>query len=112
MALILIVSVIGSAPWIAGLAISGFAWRRRRSAGLKLSMAALAGLTTLQIIRGSMFTLLLPPIINAGYNLGTVLQILQGVSFVFQLAHIGLVILLAIAFFRLLHENHVAAAGG
>ena len=112
MFLVFIASVIGSAPWIAGLAVGGFAWRRRRSAGLKLSLAALAGLTTLQVIRGSMFNLLLPPIINAGYNPGTIVQILGSISFVFQLGHIGLVILLAIAFFRLLQEDHVASAGG
>ncbi len=110
MFLMLIASVIGSVHWIAGLAIGGFAWRRHRSAGLKLSLAALAGLTALQIISGSMFNLLIPPIIDAGYNPGTVFRILGGVSFIIQLGHIALVILLAIAFFRLLQENHVVAA--
>lgn len=105
-------SVIGSGPWIAGLVISGFAWRRRRSAAMKLSVAALAGLTALHIIRGSLFTLVMPPMINAGYNPGTVFQILQWVSFIFQLGHTGLVILLAIAFFRLLRENQAAATKG
>ena len=60
MFLMLIASVIGSVHWIAGLAIGGFAWRRHRSAGLKLSLAALAGLTALQIISSSMFNLLIP----------------------------------------------------
>ncbi len=72
MLLLLLASVSGSAQWIAGLAVSGFAWRRHRSAGLKLSLAALAGLTALEIIAGSVFTLLIPPIINEGFSAGTV----------------------------------------
>ncbi len=110
MFLILVASVIGSAPWIAGLAIGGFAWRRRKSAGLKLSLLALAGLTALQIIGSSMIHLQLPRFINAGYNAGTVAGILGTVSFIIQLGHNSLVILLALAFFRLLQENQVAAA--
>jgi hypothetical protein len=108
MFLLLLASVSGSAQWIAGLAVSGFAWRRHRSAGLKLSLAALAGLTALEIIAGSVFTLLIPPIINEGFSAGTVGLMLNGVSSIIQLCRAALVILLAIAFFRLLQENHEA----
>ena len=106
----LISSLVGSAPWIVGVVISGVAWRRRRSVGLKLALAVFAGLIALRIISGNVIMPLTDLLIDAGSNLGTVAQTLDGVSLIFQLGHTGLVILLAIAFFRLLQENHAAAA--
>ena len=82
----LIASLVRSAPWIVGVVIGGVAWRRRKSVGLKLALAAFAGLIALQIIGGSV---IMPPtdlLVDAGFNLGTVEQTLNGIYLIFQLA--------------------------
>ena len=104
----LIVSLVGSAPWIVGLVISGVAWRRRRSVGLKLALSAFAGLIALGVIGSNVHMPLTDLLIDAGLNVGTITRTLDGVSLIFQLGHTGLVILLAIALSRLLQENHEA----
>ena len=106
----LISSLVGSTPWIVGVVIGGVAWRRRRSLGLKLAIAAFAGLIALQIIGSNVIMPLTDLLVDAEWNIGTITQTLDGISLFFQLGRTGLVILLAIAFFRLLQENHAADA--
>ena len=102
--------LIGSAPWIADVVISLIAYRRRKSAALRLALTAFAGLAALPIIGGNLIMPVTDLLIDAGWNIGAVTQTLDGISLLFQLGRTALLILLAIAFFRLLQENHAAAA--
>ncbi len=101
-------SLVWGAPWIAGIAIGWIAYRRRKSAGLSLALTAFAGLLALQTLRSIVIILLPRYLIDVGWSIGTITQTLDGISLFFQLGRSGLVVLLAIAFFRLLQENHTA----
>ena len=105
-----IASLVWSAPWIAGVAIGWIAYRRRKSAGLSLALTAFSGLLILQILRSIVIILLPRYLIEVGWSIGTTTQTLDGISLFFQLGRTGLVVLLAIAFFRLLQENHMAVS--
>ena len=103
-------ALVGSAPWIAGVVISLIAYRRRKSAALRLALTAFSGLAALPIIGGNLIMPVTDLLIDVGWNIATVARTLDGISILFQLGRTGLLILLAIAFFRLLQENHAAAA--
>ena len=103
-------TLIGSAPWIAGVVISLIAYRRRKSAALRLGLTAFAGLIALTVIGGNLIMPVTDLLIDVGWNIGTVTRTLDGISLLFQLGRTGLLILLAVALFRLLQENHAAAA--
>ena len=99
-----IISLIWSAPWIAGVVISWVAYRRRKSAGLRLALTAFASLVALQIFFGTVIVLV--------WNNGAGPQNLNGISLFFQFGRSGLVILLAIAFFRVLQEKELTIPSG
>ena len=103
-------ALVGSAPWIAGVVISWIAYRRRKSAALRLALTAFAGLIALTVIGGNLIMPVTDLLIDVGWNIGTVTRTLDRISMLFQLGRTALLILLAIAFFRLLQENHAAAA--
>ena len=103
-------ALVESAPWIAGVFISLIAYRRRKSAALRLDLTAFAGLIALPVIGGNLIMPVTDLLIDVGWNIGTVTRTLDGISMLFQLGRTGLLILLAIVFFRLLQENHAAPA--
>lgn len=105
-----IASLVWGSPWIAGIAIGWIAYGRRKSAGLSLALTAFASLFVLQIFSSIVIILLQRYLIEVGWSIGTATQTLDRISLFFQLGRTVLVILLAIAFFRLLLENRTTVA--
>ena len=106
-----IASLVWGAPWIAGVAIGWIAYGRRKSTGLRLALTAFASLFVLHIFSSIVIIFLPLYLKDVGWSIGTTTQTLDGISLFFQLGRTGLVVLLAIAYFRLLQENHIADSG-
>ena len=104
-------SLVWSAPWIAGVVIGWIAYGHRKSVGLRLALTAFASLFVLHIFSSIVIIFLPRYLKDVGWSIGTTTQTLDGISFFFQLGRTVLVVLLAIAFFRLLQENHIADSG-
>lgn len=108
--LVTIGSLVMFGPWIAGAVIARRGYRRRRSPGLGLARKALLGLVVLQLLSIIVPMLLFPIVMNLGWSSGAEEAAFSAVSALFQLGCAGLTVLLAMAFFRLLQENHATVA--
>ena len=105
-----IASLAWGTPWIAGIAIGWIAYRRRKSTGLNLALISFVSLLALQIISSIVIIHVQRYLIEVGWSFEATTRTFGGISLFFQLGRTSLVVLLAIAFFRLLQENHTAAS--
>ncbi len=109
-ALVTIGSLVAFGPWIAGAVVAWRGYRRRRSPGLGLALKALLGLVVLQLFGIIVPMLLFPIVTSRGWSSEAEEAAFSAVSALFQLGRAGLTVLLAMAFFRLLQENHATVA--
>jgi len=97
----IIPALLWGAPWMVGMAFGLISYRGLKSNGLSLSLAAFAALFTLHVT--SSILLMFPD------DNGALSQPLAGIFLIFQFGRAGTVVLLALAFFRLLKEIGAAA---